>query len=69
MDESQMNAQGLAKDLDVASSEMEYGHIVSDWKLLSMSANLLRHQDEQIKRLKQIIEKSIDMNNALARMK
>ena len=46
-----MNALGLAIDLDAASSEMEYGYIVTDWKLLSMSADLLRKQDAEIKSL------------------
>ena len=55
-----MNAQGLATDLDAASSEMEYGHIVSDWKLLSMSADLLRKQEQEIKNLVKTLDSALE---------
>ena len=55
-----MNALGLAIDLDAASSEMEYGYVVSDWKLLSMSANLLRKQDQEIKNLTKTLDSAFE---------
>lgn len=42
----------LAAELDVASSEMEYNHVVDDWKLLSDSADMLRQQHDEIIGLK-----------------
>ena len=41
----QMNANQLADELMVASSEMEYNHVVDDWKLLSDAAKMLRQFD------------------------
>lgn len=47
-----MNAKQLADELDVASSEMEYNHVVDDWKLLSDAAKMLRQQQAEIEVLK-----------------
>ena len=47
-----MNANELADELIVASSEMEYNHIVDDWKLLSDAATMLRQQQAEIEALK-----------------
>lgn len=47
-----MNANELADELVIASSEMEYNHIVDDWKLLSDAAIMLRHQANEIIKLK-----------------
>ena len=47
-----MNARELADELIVASSEMEYNHIVDDWKLLSDAAKMLRQQQVEIESLK-----------------
>jgi len=55
-----MNALGLATDLDAASSEMEYGYVVSDWKLLSMSADLLRKQEQEIKNLVKTLDSALE---------
>ena len=44
-----MNAYELATTLDCSSSDMEYGYAVTDWKLLSDAANMLRHQADQLK--------------------
>lgn len=46
-----MTANELAVDLELQSSQMEYGYAVSDWKLLSDSAIMLRQQQEKINRL------------------
>lgn len=43
-----MNANELADSLDAASSDMEYNYHVSDWKLLSDSATMLRYQHREI---------------------
>lgn len=43
-----MNANELAAELDVASSEMEYNYVVSDWKLLSDAATMLRQLSKQV---------------------
>ena len=48
----QMTAEELANDLKCASSEMEYGHTVSQWELLSDSAEMLIKQSEEIAELK-----------------
>ena len=37
-------------------------------KVIKQQANRIKLLEEQVARLKEIIEKSIDMNNALARM-
>ena len=50
-----MNALELADQLEVASSEMEYNHIVSDWKLLYESAIVLRKQADKITELENIL--------------
>lgn len=47
-----MTAEELANDLNCASSEMEYGHIVSHWELLSDSAEMLLKQKAEIEELK-----------------
>jgi hypothetical protein len=47
-----MNANDLAVQLDAASSEMEYNHVVSDWKLLSDAATMLRQQQAEIEALR-----------------
>lgn len=44
-------AYELANELDAASSEMEYNHVVSDWQLLSNAADMLRQQEHYINRL------------------
>lgn len=41
----------LARELDAASSEMEYNHVVSDWELLSNAADMLRSQERYINQL------------------
>ena len=48
-------ALALASELDAASSEMEYNHVVSDWKLLSDSADMLRSQEKYINRLHRLL--------------
>ena len=45
----------LARELDCASSEMEYNHVVSDWQLLSDSAAMLRSQEKYINRLHKLL--------------
>jgi chromosome segregation ATPase len=50
-----MNVNELADELDAASSEMEYNHIVSDWKLLSDSATMLRQQQAEIEALQSVV--------------
>ena len=47
-----MTANELAVDLELQSSQMEYGYAVSDWKLLSDSATMLRQQQVEIEALK-----------------
>ena len=47
-----MTANELAVDLELQSSQMEYGYAVSDWKLLSDSATMLRQQQAEIESLK-----------------
>lgn len=47
-----MTANELAVDLELQSSQMEYGYAVSDWKLLSDSATMLRKQQAEIESLK-----------------
>ena len=47
-----MTANELAVDLELQSSQMEYGYAVSDWKLLSDSATMLRQQQAEIEALK-----------------
>ena len=47
-----MTANELAVDLELQSSQMEYGYAVSDWKLLSDSATMLRKQQSEIEKLK-----------------
>ena len=47
-----MTANELAIDLELQSSQMEYGYAVSDWKLLSDSATMLRKQQAEIEALK-----------------
>lgn len=49
---NEMTAEELANDLNCASSEMEYGHTVSQWELLSDSAKMLLKQAEEIAELK-----------------
>jgi hypothetical protein len=49
-----MNSLELAIELDAASSEMEYNHVVSDWKLLSDAAAMLRQQQAELDALKEI---------------
>ena len=60
-----MNALELAIELDVASSEMEYNHVVSDWKLLSDSAAMLRQQQAEIEALRMMLA---NRNDALDRL-
>jgi len=43
-----MTANELAVDLDLQSSQMEYGYAVSDWKLLSDAATMLRQQEAEL---------------------
>ena len=51
-----MNALELADELEAASSEMEYNHIVSDWKLLYESAIVLRKLQAENEALKKELE-------------
>ena len=51
-----MNAHRLALDLEVASSQMEYGYAVSDWELLSDASNMLRQQADRIAELEKQLE-------------
>jgi hypothetical protein len=60
-----MNPEELAVNLDAASSDMEYGYVVSDWKLLSDSAEMLRNQAEEISNLKQWQNKMLDVIKSL----
>ena len=56
-----MTANELAVDLELQSSQMEYGYAVSDWKLLSDSATMLRQQAKEIEalRLRELSEDEI----------
>jgi hypothetical protein len=54
-----MTANELATDLELQSSQMEYGYAVSDWKLLSDSATMLRQQQAEIEKLRKIVEGTI----------
>ena len=47
-----MTANELITDLEFQSNQMEYGYAVSDWKLLSDSATMLRQQQAEIEQLK-----------------
>ena len=47
-----MTADELVTDLELQSSQMEYGYAVSDWKLLSDAATMLRQQQAEIESLK-----------------
>ena len=47
-----MTADELVTDLELQSSQMEYGYAVSDWKLLSDAATMLRQQQAEIEALK-----------------
>ena len=47
----EMTADELVTDLELQSSQMEYGYAVSDWKLLSNAATMLRQQQAEIERL------------------
>ena len=49
---NKITAEELANDLNCVSSEMEYGHTVNQWKLLSDSAEMLLKQAEEIAELK-----------------
>ena len=51
-----MTADELVTDLELQSSQMEYGYAVSDWKLLSNAATMLRQQQERIKQLEETQE-------------
>ena len=48
----QMNANELAGQLQIESSNMEYGYVVSDWELLSDAADLIVKQAYEIEELK-----------------
>ena len=50
-----MTADELVTDLELQSSQMEYGYAVSDWKLLSNAATMLRQQQAEIELLKKQI--------------
>ena len=51
-----MTANELAVDLELQSSHMEYGYAVSDWKLLSDSATMLRQQQAEIQALHNLVK-------------
>ena len=51
----EMTADELVTDLELQSSQMEYGYAVSDWKLLSNAATMLRQQQAEIELLKKQI--------------
>ena len=57
MNERQVSnkALELASELEAASSEMEYNHVVSDWELLSNSAAMLRSQEKYINQLHKLL--------------
>jgi len=59
-----MNANDLAIQLDAASSDMEYNYYVSDWKLLSDAAEMLRAQAEKINNLEQWQKRQLDVIEA-----
>jgi len=59
-----MNANDLAIQLDAASSDMEYNYHVSDWKLLSDAAEMLRAQAEKINNLEQWQKRQLDVIEA-----
>jgi len=56
-----MTANELAVDLELQSSQMEYGYAVSDWKLLSEAATMLRQQQAKIDELNNPIFKAISL--------
>jgi hypothetical protein len=50
-----MNANELADELDVESSQAEYGYVVDNWKLFRNAATMLRKQALEIQALHQIL--------------
>ena len=56
-----MNANELADELDVESSQAEYGYVVDNWKLFRDAATMLRQQQEQINNLKQWEKRQLDL--------
>ena len=50
----------LANELVIASSEMEYNHIVNDWKLLSDSADMIR---KLVAELEEVTRQSSDVSS------
>ena len=65
-----MTADELVTDLELQSSQMEYGYAVSDWKLLSDAATMLREQQTEIEALYNLVaeqdKKIIDLAFKLA---
>jgi hypothetical protein len=55
-----MNAYELALQLQVESSQAEYGYVVDDWKLLDDSATMLRQQAEKIRNMEIWEKKYLD---------
>jgi len=51
-----MNAYELALQLQVESSQAEYGYVVDDWKLLDDSAKMLRQQADRIAELSKNVD-------------
>ena len=47
-----MNANELADELDVESSQAEYGYVVDNWELFRNAATMLRKQQAEIEALK-----------------
>jgi hypothetical protein len=61
-----MNAEELAVNLDAASGDMEYNYVVSDWKLLSDAATMLRQQQAEIEALKDALRMKVILNEHVA---
>ena len=62
-----MTADELVTDLELQSSQMEYGYAVSDWKLLSDAATMLRQQQaliEQLEKTQDYLYKTHDADKA-----
>lgn len=51
-----MNVNQLAGSLEIESSQMEYGYVVSDWELLQDAAAMLRKLQYQNDKYKQVLE-------------
>ena len=57
-----MNANELADELDVESSQAEYGYVVDNWKLFRNAATMLRKQADRIGVLEANHKIQLDIN-------